>query len=87
MASYRFGARVLRANMVNTNVSPLLEQSLNGHLHIEPGCSVLLLEYWNPACSMCITSVPVSGRALMETVVRLGDMANIANMNAPRLAS
>lgn len=65
MASYRVGARMLTANMVNRNVPPLLEQSLNGHLHNEPGCSVLLLQYWNPACFMCIKVVPVSGRALM----------------------
>lgn len=68
MTSYRVGERMLAANMVNTNVPPLLEQSLNRHLHNEPGCSVFLLQYWNPACFMCIKSVPVSGRALMETV-------------------
>ena len=61
LASYRVGACMLMANVVNTNVPPLLEQNLNGHLRNEPGCSVLLLQYWNPACFMCIKDVPVSG--------------------------
>lgn len=86
MANYRFGAHVLRANMVNTNVPPLLEQSLNGHLQSEPGCSVLLFQYWNPACSVSIYSCSSQWASARGNRVRLGDMANIANMNAPRLA-
>ena len=54
MASYRVGACMLTANMVNREILPLLEQGLNGHLHNEPGCSVLLLQYWNPTCFTCI---------------------------------